>query len=77
MKTIVQKWGNSLGLRIPSLYAKELNLKDGSSVEIIHKENKLIIKPKSDSLEELLSKITNDNIHSSIETGESTGKEEW
>ena len=27
MGTVVRKWGNSLGVRIPSLCAKEFNLK--------------------------------------------------
>ena len=35
MQTSVQKWGNSLGLRIPGVYAKELHLLDGSIVDIV------------------------------------------
>jgi len=43
MQTVVQKWGNSLGNRIPALYTKDLELKNGSSVEISEEEGKLII----------------------------------
>ena len=39
MQTSIQKWGNSLGIRIPSVYAKELDLLDGSIVDIQRKEN--------------------------------------
>ena len=35
MKARVQKWGNSLGVRIPALYAREFDLKSGSAVEIL------------------------------------------
>lgn len=77
MHTVVQKWGNSLGIRIPSLYVKELNLKNGHSVEITEEDGKIIIVPLKKSLEEMLSRVTNENIHKSVETGVSVGKEQW
>ena len=77
MQTVVQKWGNSLGIRIPSLYVKEFDLRNGSSVEILEEEGKLVIKPGRITLEQLLSKVTDDNIHEPWETGPSVGKEEW
>ncbi len=77
MQTVVQKWGNSLGIRIPAVFTREFNLKNGSSVEIIEEEGKLVIVPKKQSLDELLSLVTKDNIHSSVDTGFSVGKEEW
>lgn len=77
MQTVVQKWGNSLGIRIPAVYAREFDLKNGSSVKIIKEQGKLVIVPQKDSLDELLSLVTTENIHSSIDTGSSIGKEEW
>ncbi len=77
MQTVVQKWGNSLGIRIPAIYAREFELKNGSSVDIIEDQGKLIIVPKKQSLDDLLSLVTKENIHSSVETGFSVGKEEW
>ncbi|SLM09709.1 Transcriptional regulator/antitoxin, MazE [uncultured spirochete] len=77
MQTVVQKWGNSLGIRIPSVYAKEFNLKHGNSVEIVKEGGKIIIIPPKKTLEEMLSKVTKDNIHAPIETGSSLGNEEW
>ena len=35
MQAVVQKWGNSLGFRIPSLWAKDNNVKNGSKIEVI------------------------------------------
>ena len=77
MQTVVQKWGNSLGIRIPSMYVKEFNLKNGNSVEIIEDNGNIVIVPPKKSLDEYISRITIENIHESIETGSSVGKEEW
>ncbi|MBN1363489.1 MAG: AbrB/MazE/SpoVT family DNA-binding domain-containing protein [Syntrophaceae bacterium] len=77
MKTVVQKWGNSLGIRIPSLYVKEFNLKNGNSVEITEENGNIIIVPPKKNLEEMLSRVTKDNLHSPVETGSSIGNEDW
>ena len=77
MQTVVQKWGNSLGIRIPSVYAKEFELKNGSFVDIREEEGKIVIIPKKNSLDGLLDKVTDENNHESIETGISVGNEEW
>jgi antitoxin MazE len=77
MQTVVQKWGNSLGIRIPSVYAKEFELKNGSFVDIREEEGKIVIIPKRNSLDELLEKVTDENNHESIETGISVGNEAW
>jgi len=77
MQTVVQKWGNSLGIRIPSHYVKEFNLKNGASVDIIEKNGTIVIVPPKTTLDSLLSKVSEKNIHEPIETGISVGNEEW
>jgi len=77
MNTLVQKWGNSLGVRIPSSFARGLHLKNGSNVEIKEENGKLIIEPKKFSLVELLNQVNAENMQDSIETGASLGNEEW
>jgi len=77
MQTVVQKWGNSLGIRIPSLYAKEFGLRNGSSVDIVEEGGKLVIKPRKITLDQLLAQVTDDNLHEPWETGPSAGREEW
>ena len=77
MKTVVQKWGNSLGIRIPSLYVREFDLKGGSSVEISKDNGRIIIIPNKTTLESLLSHVTEENKHEYADTGSSVGKEEW
>jgi antitoxin MazE len=77
METIIKKWGNSLGVRIPNLIAKELSLTDGSIVEIENSGNEIIIKQKNDLLAEMLNLINKDNIHEEIELSSPVGKEIW
>ena len=51
MQAVVQKWGNSLGFRIPSLWAKDNNVKNGSKIEVIAEKGKMIILPQKKSLD--------------------------
>jgi antitoxin MazE len=80
MKTRVQKWGNSLALRIPKSFADEVGIRKESSVEVSLTDGKLVItpitKPKL-TLEQLLAKVTEDNLHHEIDTGPATGNEAW
>lgn len=79
METKVQKWGNSLAVRIPNSYAKDINLKQGSLINILKDNDKIIIKPKREKprLSDLLSQITEENLHEEIDTGKNVGKEIW
>ena len=78
MKTVVKKWGNSLGIRIPNHIARELSLKDGSFVDINDNGKAVIIEPiKRNKLSEMISKINEQNIHKEIKTGKPVGKEIW
>lgn len=77
MQTVVQKWGNSLGFRIPSLWAKDNNVKSGSKIEVIAEKGKITIVPQKKTLDDMLSMVTEENIHSEISAGCAVGKEEW
>jgi antitoxin MazE len=78
MKARIQKWGNSLGIRIPIGISRDLSLKNGSVVDITEESNQIVIKPKrSPSLDELLDQITETNIHSETDYGVPEGNEVW
>ena len=80
MKLKVQKWGNSLALRIPKALAIEANVASGSTVEMSLSNGELKIKPVEDqeyTLDELLSGITAENIHDEVSTSIPQGKESW
>ena len=47
MNIQISKWGNSLALRIPATYIRQIQLKDGDRVEAtLSKDGSLIIKPQ-------------------------------
>ena len=77
MQAVVRKWGNSLAFRIPSLWAKDNNIKNGSKIEVIAEKGKILILPQKKSLDDVLALVTSDNIHSEVSTGDAVGKEEW
>jgi len=80
MKLKVQKWGNSIALRIPKSFATETSLKSGSTVNIVLQDRKLIIEPvepEEYDLDNLLSKVKEANIHEEYSAGKSVGKELW
>jgi antitoxin MazE len=78
MEAIVRKWGNSLGIRIPVTMAKDVSLKDGSSVEIEEKDGQIVIRPKNKyELKDLISKISIENLHEEIESSGPVGNEIW
>lgn len=80
MKTKVRKWGNSLALRIPKSFASEAGFEQDATVEISLVEGKLVLTPilePAPSLEELLSKVTAENIHREVDSGPAVGKELW
>jgi antitoxin MazE len=80
MLTKVQKWGNSLALRILKAFARDAQLENDSLVEISLVEGQIVITPvqaPSWTLDELLAGINNKNIHREIETGSAIGNEIW
>jgi antitoxin MazE len=76
VKTRVQKWGNSLGVRIPKPFALELGLEDDETVEISLRQRRLIIQPAAQSLDELLARVTRKNVHREV-VGPAQGREAW
>ena len=78
MQTSIQKWGNSLGVRIPKHMVYECSMHSGSTVEIILKNKEIIIRSKTKSLDDLVNKITEKNKHSlQYKEDDIVGIEEW
>ncbi len=80
MRTRVQKWGNSLALRIPKPLADQAHITQGSLVEIKVVDDVLrieLVAPEAYTLDALLEGVTEENIHEEIDTGEAQGKEVW
>jgi antitoxin MazE len=80
MKTRVQKWGNSLALRIPKSFAEEAGMAKETPVEMSLADGNLVItplaKPKR-TLKQLLAAVTSENLHHELDTGRPLGNETW
>ena len=80
MKTRIQKWGNSLALRIPKPFAEETHLAEDTAVDLSVRNGRLVVVPIVEaefSLEDLVSQITPQNRHSETDTGGKVGNEVW
>ena len=80
MKARIQKWGNSLALRIPKALAEEVHVRQNTQVEISLVDGKIVVEPVKTpdwTLEDLLEGITEENLHLEVESGPSVGKEVW
>ncbi len=78
MQTRIHRWGNSLALRIPKTFAAEAGLRQDALVEISLVDGKLVIAPVLEpTLDQLLTGITDDNLHAEIDTGPAVGREAW
>lgn len=80
MRTTIQQWGNSLALRIPKPFAEETGLGRHSEVELSVDKGRLVLVPVREprlSLDELLARVTDENLHSEIDTGPAVGGEAW
>lgn len=76
-----QKWGNSVGVRVPKTILKELGLKDIFEYTICTEHRRIVLTPKrlkkikEPTLDELLDKITPKTRHPEFDWGPAVGKE--
>jgi antitoxin MazE len=80
MQTKVQRWGNSLAVRIPKAFAEDMGLEENSPVDIGVVEGDLVVSPppaRAFTLARLLTEVTEDNLHHEVETGPAVGREVW
>lgn len=80
MKTRIQKWGDSLVLRIPKSFVDKIGLQQEMIVDVSLNDGILIISPMSKlkfTLDQLLAKINEENLHQEIDTGNTVGNETW
>jgi antitoxin MazE len=80
MQARVQRWGNSLAVRIPKPFALEIGLEQNTLVSVSISDGKLLLEPIIEpkyTLEQLLAGVTEDNLHREVDTGEAVGNEVW
>ncbi len=75
--THVSKWGSSLAVRIPKAIAEEWGVQEGSAIEIVARDECIVLSRKPYDLAEMLARVTPENLHSEQDTGPARGREDW
>ncbi|PKP57912.1 MAG: AbrB/MazE/SpoVT family DNA-binding domain-containing protein [Candidatus Altiarchaeales archaeon HGW-Altiarchaeales-1] len=77
MNITVRKWGSCLAIKLPDIFAKEVNIHQGSRLDLLKVKDMLLLKPctRKITLKKMLSNINENNIHSEIATGKVVGNE--
>ena len=80
MHVRVQKWGNSLAVRIPKPLAEDAEVKEGTVLNLAVSEGTVVATPVQQrkwSLKQLLAKVNKKNLHAEVDFGPSVGREIW
>ena len=80
MEARLQKWGNSIGIRIPSNILKSLNLHENDLLEILEQDDRIIIsksKKNKISLQKLFDNYKGTNLAKDFEWDDARGREIW
>jgi antitoxin MazE len=80
MEARLQKWGNSVGIRIPNSLLKSLNLSINDKIDLKEDGDRIIItksKKERVSLEELFKNYNGENLAKEFEWDDPVGNEIW
>ena len=72
METRIGKWGNSLAIRIPQSVAARVGITLNAAVELTPRGGQIVVslvRPPGTELDDLLARVTEDNLHGEVETG--------
>jgi antitoxin MazE len=79
MTALVQKWGNSLAVRLPKAVADQIEVSEGQKIQMRVDGNSLVIKAvtRRFKLSDLLNDVSPKNRHEEVDWGKPRGKEVW
>lgn len=80
MKVKIQKWGNSLAMRIPKAFADQSMISEDKYVNLTLVDKKIVVEPVEEKqyvLKELIAGINKKNLHKEIDFGKPIGNEVW
>lgn len=82
MRRRVQRWGNSLAVRIPASVAQDCALVEGAAVDVRVDGRRILLVPEARgkrtyTLGELVCKISRTNRHPPVASGRRVGREAW
>jgi len=73
------RWGNGTAIRIPKALLEDARLREGDTLVLSVRNGAIVARPakKKPGLQELLAKVSSENIHGEINWGKPRGKEAW
>ena len=79
MVTTIQRWGNSLAIRIPKAFAAQAQLSEHTDVDISVEGDRIVVVParREWRLDELVKGIKPSNRHHEVNWSDKAGKEAW
>ena len=80
MKVVVKKWGNSASVRIPAAVMQAAHLDLDDPVDVREESGRVVIEPierKEYKLDDLVRRITRENLHKEVDFGGPVGNEVW
>jgi antitoxin MazE len=75
MSVMLQKWGNSVGLRLPKQLLEQVGMSAGTPVDVLIEGDHLVIRPARLTLADLLADCRADNRPETIDFGPAVGRE--
>lgn len=78
----LQKWGNSVGIRVPKKVVEQAHLKIGEELSLSIQGNSIVLTPmkrarRKFKLEDILKGVTPKDVGGEIDWGKPLGKEIW
>ncbi len=78
VKARIQRWGNSLALRLPKSVAESMGVGEGSVVALEERDGQLVVSAAHRyRLADLLAEVRPEQVHGEVSTGAPRGKESW
>ena len=73
------RWGNGMAIRIPKALLRDANLQEGDTLSLTVRSGTIIAKPVKTKpvLEDLLAKVSPENVHGEMEWGTPRRREAW
>ena len=82
MRRTVQRWGNSLAVRLPAHVAEAFDLVEGTEIDVRHEAGAILLVPERQergkyTLKQLVARITKHNRPERVDFGRPKGREVW
>jgi antitoxin MazE len=79
VKVQVVKWGNSHAVRLPKVVLEKAEMRNGDQLEIRVEKGRIALEPVRAklNLQDLVARITPENLHDEQDWGKPVGREVW